>query len=38
MYDQQKEEEKRKIRYHNRKTVDELIKPILSLEIIEKFA
>ena len=30
-------EERKKIRYHNRKSVEELIKPILSLELIEMF-
>jgi len=36
--ERQREEELRKIRYHNRRNADELIKPILNLELVEMFS
>jgi hypothetical protein len=37
-HEKQREEELRKIRYHNRRNADELIKPILNLELVEMFS
>eukprot|EP00347_Sterkiella_histriomuscorum_P002715 403367086 len=38
MYEAEKEAEMKRIRYHNRKSAEELIKPILNLELVKMFS
>lgn len=38
MYENEREAEMKRIRFHNRKSVEELIKPILNLELIKMFS
>ena len=38
MYEIEKEAEMKGIRYHNRKSAEELIKPILNLELVKMFS
>ncbi|CDW72124.1 splicing endonuclease positive effector [Stylonychia lemnae] len=38
LYQEEREAEMKQIRWHNRKTADELIKPILNLDLIQRFS